>query len=214
MDPRPPGRRAVHVKPRVPGEPGLHVGLLVGSRGAGDEMDLHLRRHGPVEAFQKRQPLGHVRTGGRRRAGGLFGQDAQRRKQRGRAMPDVIIGASASRRIGKRFRRGPRILHFDAERHRLVWRVHVDAHDIEQFSGRGPAAVGVCGLGAGAIQLGLGGWRFGLGRDGHWIAQQPGHAARLEAFPPMNHGGTADGQFLRQLAIGRAAAGAQHNQRA
>jgi hypothetical protein len=85
------GRRVVDLEALPLGEPGADLGMLVGGVVVDNEMDVEPSRHGRVDAFEERQEflmaVARLALGQHLSVGDIEGG-----KQRGRAVPLVVVG--------------------------------------------------------------------------------------------------------------------------
>jgi hypothetical protein len=98
IDPRGEGRGEVHVKARMPFEPGLNLGVLVGGVVVGDQVHGEVLRCLSIDAAQEFEPFlmpvsRHALTNH------LASGNLARREQRGRAIALVVCVMVPQRRL-------------------------------------------------------------------------------------------------------------------
>ena len=133
------GRHEVKVHARVAGQPPPHVRTPVGTQVIQDQMQRLVGRRGALEATQELDEL-LTPVAPAAFANHHPVQHAQRRIQRGRAVPHVVMGlafgnARAQRQHGAGAvqRLNPTLL-IDAKHHGFGGRIHIQAHHVAQFS--------------------------------------------------------------------------------
>ena len=135
VQPRGVGRRVMHVVARPPGQPGPDLGMLVRAVVVDDEMDVERVGHAGLDVAQEGEEL--LMTVAWAALGqDLAGGDVQGGEQGGGAMPDIIVGhaldvaeSHRQHRLGALQRLDLRLF-VDAQHHRMVGRVQVQADDV------------------------------------------------------------------------------------
>lgn len=138
IEPRCAGEGEVQMEPRMPQQSAMDGGCFVGGVVIEDQMDVEIRRHGRVDAEQKLPKL----LGAMARVAGPDDGPRfhiQRREERRRPVPDVVVGASGreARAHPQERRRAIEGLNLtllvDAGHQRPIRRMQVQPDDVPHF---------------------------------------------------------------------------------
>jgi len=136
------GGREMERPARVPGEPGAHLGVLVGGIVIEDRVNELAGRHGGLDAVEETDEF-LVAMARHALADHRAVEDIQRSEQRGRAVPDIIVGhrpgptfLHRQTRLGAVERLNLRLL-VDRQHETVGRRVDIQPDHIAQLGGKG-----------------------------------------------------------------------------